>query len=451
VAKVGALLRTPFMPHQRLIADVANEVVLEEDGSWGWRYTTVIVTIMRQAGKTTTLGATNAHRAMTMPDHRCWYTAQTGLAAVDVWTEWQERFQDTMPGRWKFRLSAGQQTARWPATRSFIRVFPPTPESLHSKAADDVELDEVWKYTKEQGGAITQAVGPTQATRPRRQLWIVSTAGTEESIWFRSWVERGRIATTVPESRICFIEYAAPYDLPWDDPATWAAWHPAYGRTIGHDFMVDQIDILGGEAGFRRAMLNQWPRTETDWRQVWDGFASTDRIPADCRRLVLAADANPTHQSASIVAAALLDDGRVAGEVVDHRPGVLWLRDRLVELAKKHRARVVLQEAGPLAFMVDELKRAGVRLQLLNAGEFAQTAAQLPQLVTAGLVTHPLGEHGPDPLLSAAVENVVLAASGDRFVWRRRDSTVPVNPIVAFAMAAWRVMRPPTRRGAGGI
>lgn len=421
------------MPWQVQVNAVANEVM--PDGTF--RYPTVILSTPRQAGKTTLLNAVLAHRAMTMPDFRAFYTAQTGLHARDVWTEWATTLELRMPKRWRFRRSAGMETATWPGTGGFIRAFPPTPDSLHSKQSDFVGLDEVWSYTLADGSAITQAVVPTQATRPRRQLWIVSTAGDENSVWMRSWIERGRASIDDPDSRICYIEYSAPDDAPWDDPQTWATYHPAFGHTQDISAMRDAMEQFG-ESGFRRGYLNQWPTTETSWQTAWPTLDTETRIPVTAP-ITLAADSAWSHRAASIAAAAVLDDGRVAIEVIDHQSGMDWLIPRLRDLTKRHRTAVVIHKSGPLGYLIEDMKRAGIRLIEAPETAYADAIATFQTMVTGGLICHPA-----DPRLDLAVANVV-ASSTDRPVWKRRQSTVDISPLTAAAFAARRASTRPAR------
>jgi phage terminase large subunit-like protein len=412
------------MPWQQEVADVACEVL--PDGRW--RYATVVVSTPRQAGKTTLLEFILALRSMIMADHRAWYTAQTGLHARDVWNEWARNLERGMPGRWRVRRSAGSEELRWKANDSFIRPFPPTADSLHSKQSDFVGLDEVWAYTVEDGSAITQGVVPTQATRHRRQLWIVSTAGTADSVWFRSWIDRGREAVNDPDASIAYFEWSAPADAPWDDPETWAAYHPAYGITQDEAAFRAAIEQFGEEE-FRRGFLNQWPTAEVSWRASWPGLASTDRIP-DKARVWLAADAAPNHRNASIVAAGLLVGGRIGVEVIEDRTGIDWLRSRLVELAKTHRAVVAIHRGGPVGHLADELPGLGVQVEALTGQHFTDAATRFRILVMSGGLAH-----ADDPRLNTAVENAVLREVGDRAVWRRKDSTIPISPVVAASMA----------------
>lgn len=431
VDAVMTALGHPPMPWQRTVNAVANEVL--EDGSF--RYKTVIVSTPRQAGKTTTLEGTFGHRGMTMPDFRGFYTAQTGLHARDVWAEWADDFARRMPGRWKFARSAGKETARWPSTGGFIRAFPPTPDSLHSKQSDLVCLDEVWSYTQGDGDAITQAVVPTQATRPRRQLWIVSTAGDEDSVWMRSWIERGRASIADPASEIAYFEWSAPEDAPWDDPETWATYHPAYGYTQSEQAFRDAM-VQMGEEQFRRGFLNQWPATEASWRQSWPNGATEDTIPADAR-VWLAVDSQTNHRTASITAAAQLPDGRIAVEVIDNRPGIDWLKDRLKQLVRTHRARVVIHAGGPLGFLIDELQKDSIRIDKVTGTEYGHACQRFLALVRGGQLAHQ-----NDPRLNLAVDNALLRDTGDTVKWIRKDTTVDITMLVAASLASWKAAEP---------
>lgn len=431
VDQVAAALGHPSMPWQSYVNAVSSEVL--EDGSFA--YPLVVLSTPRQAGKTTLLQGIQAHRCITMPDFRSWYTAQSGADARDTWGSWRGALQTAMGDRWGVRLSNGEETLTWKANGSYIRTFPPRPESLHGKQTDFVALDEVFSYTNDQGGAILQAVVPTQATRKRRQLWIVSTAGTAESLWMKSWIDRGRSSLSDPTSRIAFFEWSAPEDAPWDDPETWANTHPAYNRTIDHSYLADQVELVG-EDQFRRGFLNQWPVMGADWQAVYPTLDTGVAIPDDAF-VFIGVDATWNRSHTSIAAAAQLPDGRTAIEVIDHRRGTEWVVDRLVELGRRHRSAIVVHRRGPLGFMVDDLHRAGVRLAETSESEYGDATARFQVLVSSGLIVRP-----DDPRLDLAVANVVSSGT-DRPVWRRRASGVDISPLTASAFAAWQASTPP--------
>lgn len=432
MAQVAAAMGWDLLPWQRQVLDTACEVT----DTGAWRYPTVIVTTPRQSGKSTLLGAMLAHRAITQRDSYHWYTAQTGLSARDTWGKWEYKLSESMPGRWKIRRAAGEERCTFTASNGFIRAFPPTPKALHGQQGDTVVVDECWSFRPDSGADLLQAVVPTQATRRLRQLWIVSTAGDEEAVWFRSWIDRGRAAVDDPASQIAYFEWSAPDDAPIMDEATWRTYHPGYPTLIDGAAMAAAYDQFGPE-GYSRGYLNRWPAAEVSWRAGWPALASTDRIPPDLP-VYLAVDASPNHRQATIAAAATLPDGRIAVEIVDQRTGTEWLVPRLLELSRRHRAAVTVHRTGPLGYAISELETAGVRVHSATAAEYGDAVARFRTLAAASGLTHP-----DDPRLNSAVDNAVSRRTGDRETWSRRDAGTDISSLVAVTFAAWRAADPP--------
>lgn len=424
---VAAALGHPSMPWQAQVNAVANEV--NDDGSF--RYKTVIVSTPRQSGKTTLLSAVMAHRCIGMPDFRIYYTSHTGMAARAVWGEWYQTLSASMPGRWQFRLASGLETAQWSPNGSFIKTFPPTPASLHGVQSDMVALDEVWKYSMPTGDAITQAVVPTQATRPRRQLWIVSTAGNDDSEWMRGKIELGRASIGDPDTTVAYFEWSAGDDMDPTDPATWPLFHPAYGRTIDHEGMTIALSQMG--EGFARSYGNQWPTTAVSWRAAWAIRATLERIP-ERARVFLSADAHPNHKLATIAASGQLETGGMGVEVVDMRPGIDWVLPRLVELSKRHHSPIVVHRTGALGHLIEDLQAAGVRVIIASGADYADAVARFTTAVVGGTL-----HHLDDPRLTMAVACAVTRRSGGRDVWDRGED---VSPLLAAAWAHWQAAAP---------
>jgi len=418
------------MPWQAHVNAVANEV--NPDGSF--HYKTVVCSVPRQSGKTTLAGATMAHRCMAFPDFRAYYTSHSGQAARAIWGEWYQTLSGSMPGRWQFRLSNGEETARWPAQRSFIKTFPPTPASIHGQQADAVILDECWRWSMTTGDSITQAVVPTQATRPRRQIWTISTAGDDTSEWLRGKIEQGRASLEDPDTTVAFFEWSCPDDLDPTDPATWPLFHPAYGRTISHEALTIALEQMGPEQ-FARAYGNQWPTTAVSWRAAWGLRATTERLP-EHGRVFLAADAHPNHRVATIAVAGELASGGRGIEVVDMRPGIEWVLPRLEDLSRRHRAPIVIHRTGALGHLIEDLQRTGVRVIVAGGADYADAVARFTTAVVGGTV-----HHLDDPRLNVAVSAAVTRRSGGRDVWDRGED---VSPLLACAWAHWEAAAPAT-------
>src|SRR6516165_1618654 len=192
VAELAAATGKPFMAWQRQVADVALEV----DEAGRFCYQLVLVTVPRQAGKTTLFGAVLDHRALVVARARCWFTQQSGKHAVDWLINEHWPLLGPFVPKVHLRRAAGSEHIKWLPSGGLIRPFPPTPDGLHGKTSDLVVVDEPWSFDPVRGGQLDQAIVPTQAARPNAQVWKLSTAGDANSVWWLGTVEAGRAATT---------------------------------------------------------------------------------------------------------------------------------------------------------------------------------------------------------------------------------------------------------------
>ena len=230
VALLGAAMGLPLMPWQRHVADVALEL-----GTNGhYRYSTVVLTVPRQSGKTSLLRPVLAHRALTLNRAQLWITAQLRQDARDTWADTCDLIQDSPLGQLTKRRNTNGGECLTFSNNSRLRLFNAgSDKALHGKQSDLVFIDEAFAFGEEQGDAILQAVLPTQATRPGAQTWIVSTAGTAASTWLRAYVTKGRAGAA---KRTAYFEWSIPEDTEdLTDLDLYVKHHPAVGHTISRD------------------------------------------------------------------------------------------------------------------------------------------------------------------------------------------------------------------------
>ncbi|MGV0868460.1 terminase [Corynebacterium kalidii] len=339
LGKLAAALGKPLMPWQQRAADVA----LELDPSGRFHYKEVIITVPRQSGKTAMVLMLAAHRMLTTPEGKVWYTAQSGQIA-------RERFtKDLVPpvvrllgGAVSVKYGAGDTRMEFPAIGSQIRPHPPTADSLHSEQSDLNIIDEPWSYTEAQGDALVQAFIPTQNTRPNAQTVYLSTMGDATSTWWHSKVDAARLGT---DPTTCIIDWGVPEGTDGADVEAIIAAHPAVGHTIEADTVRGAVaKMKPSEAA--RAYGNQ--RTAT----------RAAVFSADVLARVIVEDATMTagsplafgvavswDRSTTVIVACGYDSaGAPVAEVIDARPGTTWATARITELAAKWR---------PLSVMVD--------------------------------------------------------------------------------------------------
>jgi phage terminase large subunit-like protein len=268
VAETARMLGVPFMGWQSLAADRGME---HEGGRLAYRE--VDLSIDRQAGKSTLVLAVAVRRMLAAPNRWLTYTSASRLAArrklLRVWWPLIAR----SPLRDMFHVTKGTGTESLECSNGSTLVLLSGDESSgHGDSIDTSFLDEAWSLTE----ASEQAVRPAMAARPNGQLWVVSTAGTRKSTYWRSKVDGGRTAAELGVTEgTCFIEWAAFADLDVTDPATWSTFMPALGRTIDPATVAADLGSMKLPE-WRRAYANQWPDEVDDggWsvipRDTWE-------------------------------------------------------------------------------------------------------------------------------------------------------------------------------------
>ena len=426
VAAIAAQLGKPFMPWQRLVADVAMEL----DPATGLlAYAEVDLTTPGQSGKTTLELGVLVHRARRWAGSRMLYGAQDRIHARAKWEDDHLATLQRSPfaGEFKPRYQRGDEAIRW-HNGSWHGITAPGEKAGHSDVLDVAVVDEAWAL--EQG--LEQGLSPTMVTRPQPQLWVVSTAGTHRSAYFRAKVERGRRG---PGSSVAYFEWSAPAGADPGDPQTWWGCMPALGHTVTEARICHEFERLE-LADFCRAYLNWWPgEIPADWLVIteadWRALADADSTMVD--PVAFAADVTPERSHAAIATAGLRPDGLGHVEVVDHRPGTGWVVGRLVELAEKwHPCAIVVDDTGPAGSLVAPLEAA--ELEVLKPSTRARAAADsgVYDAVVEGSL-----RYVPRPALDAAVAGAAKRPLGDSWAWARRGLSVDICPLVAVSLARW--------------
>jgi phage terminase large subunit-like protein len=268
VAEVASALGFEPMPWQRDVLDVALEHV---DGQFVYR--NIAISVPRQSSKTTTALFMLVWRMLAAPCHAV-YGAQTRLAARQkVLDDWLPVVQRSKLARlFDATKATGQEALRAPSKGSICRVTSSDETAGHGATLSVAVLDECWAL----GAEAEQATRPAMSTKRNGQLWLLSTAGTKRSVWWREKVELGRAAVDAGEtSGIAYFEWSAAPDADPEDSATWRSCMPALGHTVSEATIAADFAAMS-ITEFRRAYLNQWVDDLDDagWnvigREAWE-------------------------------------------------------------------------------------------------------------------------------------------------------------------------------------
>ena len=428
---VAAMMGRPWIPPQRYIAEVAGELL----ANGHYAYTTIVVTMPRQCAKSTTSYDVALGRGRAYRDYRVKYSTHKGTITSDRYADWfleLERFPRVLADL-RLRRSRGTEAIGWRRTGSYFQAFPARDGALRSAALDAVVVDEAQEHDAVLGEALKRTITPTFSTRPRRQLWVVFTAGTDASTYAREYYDKA----VAGEPGYAIFDYGCPDDVDPLDRTLWHTWHPglAYGLT---DY--DALDMALGEgiAAFIREYGNRWTRTaagrivpEDDWRAVQHTEAMPDGP------LCLSIDVAFEGDHAAV---ALAGPGRHL-EVVDILP-VDEAIERVFALQARYRAPIAIDKYGPTASAFEELERAGADLLTMTSYDVAVAAAGYLRAVKARDLSV-----WPHPALDEAVEVAGTTPLGDGWKWSRRVSAGSIAPLVATTNALWGLEHlPPPKR-----
>lgn len=441
---VGAVARSlgqPLMPWQQLVADVGLELL--PDGRPAYRE--VAFTVPRQSGKTLLLLAWQVQRALgwaqLLGPQRIAYSAQTGKDAREKLLEDQVPILEPrkrLLGISKVTRTNGSESVSW-TNGSRLVLLASGEDSGHGKTLDLGVKDELFADVDMRRD---QAMIPAMSTRAHAQAVTASTMGTSESIALNLAVAQGRAAVDAgKDTGVAYFEWSADPEADPEDQRVWWGCMPALGRTITLEVVEHAYSMLQLDE-FRRAYLNI--STATDERVIPSAaWAAVCRPDIEATGDVFAFDVNPERSSAGIVA---VGAGPIV-EVIDYRPGVSWLTDRLEELHVKYRVPFAFDKTGPAGSFADELGRRKVGVVELDSRAMQHACAAMFDATMAGTV-----KVRENPDLDAAVAGAAKRPVGDAWVWGRKSSRTDVSLIVAASCGVWAFANRlgPTREWFGG-
>jgi phage terminase large subunit-like protein len=445
VGRIAAKIGKPFMPWQQHVMDIALEI----DPETGFlAYREVNLGVPRQSGKTTPTLARAIWRAEAQRHlggrQKMLYAAQTGK---DAKAKWQDDFLEdlasakVMRGRYRAILSTGRERVRFLNGSTFAPIATQS-TSGHGNTLDDGTLDEAFAQLT---NIVEAAWRPAMITRPNAQFWVMSTAGTYKSVYWRSKINRARaIAEAGQPSRTAVFEWGAPKDADPEDPATWQACMPALGHTIRIEDIRHEFETIeGGLPEFRRAYLNQWADEfdDTDWvlpKASWRACLDEASVRAGVPALAL--DVAPDRSHAAVSMAALRADGLPMVKVVRHGEGATWAPKHIADLARvKNASVVVLDGVGPASNLradVEEALEGCCPLRVMTGPEVADACSDIQDSVLTEQLRH-TGQTELDMALAGAT----LRPLGERKAWDRRHSTSDITPLVSATYALWALAK----------
>ena len=401
----------------------------DEDGRLVWR--TVMVSAPRQVGKSyleRIACGWRMHQGERFGGPQdVLHVAHKLVGAQEVWRP-AARWSVATYGRDSVRLANGEQRIEIPdGSRWMIQAANEGAGVAFSLSM--VLVDEAWSVSRT---VVDAALAPTMAEAEQPQIWLVSTAGDARSDLMSGYRALALGLEQPSESDdILLLEWSAPPDpeLDIDDPEVWRAASPHWDdRRLS---AVAEARRNTGEIEFRHQWLNQWvaqlslPLFETE---AWSACRYVDVLPNGPVAFGVDVAADRSHAWIVAVSAGVV-------ELVDSRPAVSWIADRLDELATTWQPTAIgLDGTGPAATVADQLigTEAAARLVVLTGRQMTTAAGQ-----TYDAITERRLRARPHEDFDRAVASAQRRAVGQAWTFARQVGDVSCSPLLATVCGLW--------------
>lgn len=337
-------------------------------------------------------------------------------------------------------------------------------------------IDEAFAYTAIQHAALM----PTMSARPNPQIIYTSSPPLDGESGEILYSLRHRGDPTAPrgeddrpwtqDDSLGYRDWGAAGDLAHldgidlDDRALWRATNPAYEIRITEETIARERRSLP-PLEFGRERLGIWPPLSSVGGTILDPAVWARLADTESKRagdVVLSADMTPMRDHGTVGLYGLRADGLEHVQLVDYRPGVTWMVDRMVELhAALDPLAWVIDAKNGVAALLDDLAVHGITVPedpehphrgAVLVLDTAGATDAVGQFIDAYRADPPQLRHVDQVPLNAAIRNVKARPVGDQGIaWGRRVSDTDIGPVVAVSSArygyhAWRDLV-----GTGGV
>jgi phage terminase large subunit-like protein len=332
-------------------------------------------------------------------------------------------------GEQRIELKDGRRVQFNTRSRSALRGF----------TGDLLILDEAQELTEAQMAAILPTISARSMEVPGPQIWYFGTPPDNPAAWCYSLKDAGERG----DDDLVWMDWGA--DLKPDATGIYApemlddedllyACNPAMGVRISPQAAEKERKRLG--QSYARERFGVWlpPVLAGETALSAEKWSAAYREPPLPPGSPLALSLDAWGDRWVISRAWRVEDAvavEVAAEGLDVTQGV----EALLDLIERHDPVAVnVDTYGPVAQVIPDLMKAGVRFNALQSGMVMDAWSRFVGEVTSSRVQHP-----GDELLNSAVAGAVTRKVGDRMALDRSKSSSAVPALMSAVLAAWGV------------
>lgn len=206
------------------------------------------------------------------------------------------------------------------------------------------------------------------------------------------------------------------------------------GRVMfeGEPIDLDHHDDRDGYRGFAHARCNRSAGGKLGAARRWAGRRKRKGHRRVLTNVVLGLQIAQDRSFTSIAAAQLLEDGVVAGELVEYLPGSSAVEEVLQYQTRTTVIGVVIDGRSPAATLIAPLEKAGVVVTQPTTVDLTVAHGDLLDRLKAGTLR--VAGH---PALDAAARHGTQRPLSGAQSWERRGAAVDIGPLDALTLAVW--------------
>jgi phage terminase large subunit-like protein len=440
VARFAELVGLEFQPWQ---LDAA-ERLLEVRADGGLRYRESLLLLPRQNGKTFLLASICLWEIF-VRQGTVLNAAQNLVLALEVWKTGVDLIEST-PALAKrverIERKNGAETIRLKDGAKWT-VRAANAKAARGQSASLLIIDELREVTTD----AWDALAPTTAAKSDALILGTSNAGTDSSLLLNRLRQQAVDAVSDPATRLGIVEWSA---APNADPADLETWRQA-NPALSSGLMVDESLSASLQsmplAAFKTERLNIRVATERVAidSAVWSACADASSTLDPSRPMAWALDVSPDGKHASLAAAQLRTDGRVAVQVLASWSGDAAAQTAAPEirdfLTRNNPSALVWQANGPAAVLRDVISGHSFTREISRAN-IPAACARFAELAIAGKLIHT-----GDRLLTMQANKAARKASGDLWIFERTNgNSAHVDALYAAAFAVDAALAAPPAR-----
>lgn len=434
-ADLGISFRPWQVPVGRLIlAKRADGLYASTIGGTG-------LSIPRQVGKTFLVGAIVFALCLLRPKLTVIWTAHRLRTAEETFAKMQAmaKRRKIAPYVLKTVTGSGEGSIVF---RNGSRILFGARERGFGRGFDEVDVlvfDEAQILTENALDDMVPAANQSRQDTSALQLYMGTPPKPKDPSEVFTRMRREALSGT--DSDTGWVEFGADDDftptLP-PDPLNRTDWaqiskaNPSYPSDTSQEAILRMRKKLGADS-FLREGLGIWDEDVPDGvfdMTLWGSLRDEkSKIPG---AVMLGVEVAEDRSWSAVAAGGINQADKRHLEVVEYRPDVRWVVDRVTKLSRDHSAAVVIRPSSPAGSLIADLEDNGVTVHKLSQQEYAQACGDVFDAVKNREVAH-IGQGE----LDASIRGAKTKPSGDAFVFDIRKSGLDISPLTAVTIAAW--------------